>query len=159
MTPKKTLAEQLAPMTMAEIDAMSDAEVALLMGAPEAPVPEAWALREAAKAATNEYAEKVLTRSKSVPTEQLERYRQMGRGGRPRLGAGESVQIRARLSPDMAKELNQLAADTGKVVSELVRLALEALLVGGRKAVEVAEENLARYGPSRHSGTRDHDKS
>ncbi len=53
----------------------------------------------------------------------------------------------------MARTLDQLAAETGKVVSELVRLALEALVVGGRKAVEIAEENLARYGSGRHSGT------
>jgi hypothetical protein len=64
--------------------------------------------------------------------------------GRPRLGDGQSVLLRARLSPDMAKELNQLAADTGKHVSEIVRLALEVLLAGGLKAVEIAEKNLAR---------------
>jgi predicted DNA-binding protein len=73
--------------------------------------------------------------------------------GRPRLGDGQSVLLRARLSPDMAKELNQLAADTGKHASELVRLALEVLLAGGLKAVEIAEKNLARYGPGRRSGT------
>ena len=72
--------------------------------------------------------------------------------GRPRSGDGQSVLLR-RLSPDMAKELNQLAADTGKHASELVRLALEVLLAGGLKAVEIAEKNLARYGPGRRSGT------
>ena len=109
--------------------------------------------RQAAKAATDERGEKVLAESKPVPTEQLDHYRQMARGGRPRLGAGPSVQVRARLDPEMAKALEQLAADTGKVVSELVRIALDALPAGGRKAVEIAEENLTRYGPGGHSGT------
>ncbi len=73
--------------------------------------------------------------------------------GRPRLRRRPVGPAPGRLSPDMAKELNQLAADTGKHASELVRLALEVLLAGGLKAVEIAEKNLARYGPGRRSGT------
>lgn len=53
---EQTLAERLAPMTIAEIDAMSDHDVAEIMGVtPEEFAAEpAWTWREAAKAATDE---------------------------------------------------------------------------------------------------------
>ncbi len=56
-----SLASRLAPMTIAEIDAMSDKEVAELMGATsEGRESEpAWTWREAAKAATDEYADRL----------------------------------------------------------------------------------------------------
>ena len=53
----------------------------------------------------------VVANDEVIPSEQVERYRQMARGGRPRLGDGESVQIRARVAPEMANALDQLAAD------------------------------------------------
>ncbi len=58
-----TLAERLAPMTIGEIDAMGDHEVAELMGAtPEEIATEPpWTWREAAKAATDEFADKVVS--------------------------------------------------------------------------------------------------
>lgn len=119
-----TLAEKLAPMTMAEIDAMTDDEVVRLMRVhPEAAEP-VWAIRQAAKAATNEYAEKVLAQSKPVPPTRLERYRQASRGGRPRLGDGESVQLRARIDTALADALVKIEAVTGKGRSQIVREAL-----------------------------------
>ena len=132
MKKNKTLAERLAPMTLAEIDALSDEEVATLMGV----TPEdfatgpAWSWRDAAKAATDEYADRVLDHSKRVPLAQLRRYRQDARGGRPRLGAGDSVQVRVRLSPSQAELLDLAVTRTDKSRSELVRLALEQFLPG-----------------------------
>ena len=84
MTPNKALAKRLAPLTAAEIDAMTDEEVLALMGAPAGhPASDVQYWRQAAKAATDEYGKKVLAESKPVPPEHLERYRQMARGGPP----------------------------------------------------------------------------
>lgn len=49
-------------------------------------------------------------------------------GGRPRLGDGHSVQIRARVSPDVARALQAAEARTGRARSEIVRDALEEYL-------------------------------
>ena len=61
--PGPALAERLARMSIAEIDAMSDREVAELMGATEEEIATepAWTWREAAKAATSEYADKLIS--------------------------------------------------------------------------------------------------
>jgi hypothetical protein len=48
--------------------------------------------------------------------------------GRPRLGAGQSVQIRARLAPELAAELDAAVTRTGRARSDIVRDALEAYL-------------------------------
>ena len=107
MTQNKALAKRLAPLTAAEIDAMTDEEVLALMGVQAGhPASDVQYWRQAAKAATDEYGKKVLAESKPVPPEHLERYRQMARGGRPRLGAGPSVQVRARLDPDWLRPSN-----------------------------------------------------
>lgn len=88
--PGETLAERLAPMTIAEIDAMSDQEVAELMGAEteELAAEPAWAWREAAKAATEEYADRMaadITSGRAkVITDPSEVRRRLG--GRPRVG-------------------------------------------------------------------------
>lgn len=57
---RESLAERLAPMSIAEIDALSDEQVAELMGATaeEFASQPAWTWRLAAKAATDEYADK-----------------------------------------------------------------------------------------------------
>jgi hypothetical protein len=138
MTKKKTtLAERLAPMTFAEIDAMSDEEVAELMEATPAELAEqpAWEWRESAKAATNEAAERLRAAVDSgrarVITDPDEIKRRLGRaegGGRPRLGNGDSVPIHARLAPELAAELDAAAERTGRGRSEIIRDALRAYL-------------------------------
>jgi len=59
--PDPALAERLAPMTIAGIDAMSDQEIAEIMGgtAEDIAAEPAWTWREAAKAATDEYADRL----------------------------------------------------------------------------------------------------
>ncbi len=148
MTKKKpTLAERLAPMSIAEIDAMTDNEAARLMGASPADIAaalaagEEWSWKEAAKVATDEWHERLAADIEAgrarVVTEgpELERFRQLAAdelarraGGRPRLGDGHSVQIRARVSPDLARALQAAEARTGRARSEIVRDALEAYL-------------------------------
>lgn len=88
--PAPTLAERLAPMTIAEIDAMNDREVAELMGATaeEIDAEPAWTWREAAKAATDEYADRLAAGVESgratMVADPSETRRRLG--GRPRVG-------------------------------------------------------------------------
>lgn len=69
-----------------------------------------------------------------TPEEQQDRRREPGTlakrlgRGRPSLGTGESVQVRARLAPDLAAELDAAVARTGRARSEIVREALERYL-------------------------------
>ena len=148
MTPRKpTLAERLASMSIAEIDSMTDDEAAHLMGASPSEIAAAvaagqeWSWREAAKVATDEWHDRlaadVAAGKAGVQTEgpALERYRQLAAdetarrsGGRPRLGDGHSVQIRARVSPDLARSLEAVEERTGRARSHIVRDALEAYL-------------------------------
>lgn len=137
--PKSTLAQRLAPLSVATIDAMTDDEVAALMGAAPSEVATAedrQYLREAAKVATDEWAEEMLARGKPLGAHELGRYRSAG--GRPRLGAGESVQIQARLPRELAALLDAAVAKTGRSRSEVVRDALEEHL--GRWAAEVSAQ-------------------
>ncbi len=48
--------------------------------------------------------------------------------GRPRLGAGESIQVRARLAPELAAELRVVEARTGRRRSDIVRQAIAEYL-------------------------------
>ncbi len=144
-TRRPSLAERLAPMSIAEIESMTDDEAAHLMGASPAEIAAAvaagqeWSWREAAKVATDEWHDRLAVDieagSASVQAEgpALERFRRLAAdesarrsGGRPRLGNGHSVQIRARVSPDLARSLENAEARTGRPRSQIVRDALEA---------------------------------
>ena len=79
-------AENFGPLTMAEVDALSDEEVADRLGIT---LDGSWTeeeirwMREGAKCCTDEYGD-ILAKSKPVPNDQLERYRQIGTQGRDR---------------------------------------------------------------------------
>lgn len=128
-----TLAERLAAMSIAEIDAMSDQEIAQLMGAtPEETAAEpAWTWREAAKAATDEYAERLAAQVKSGrarviadPAKVRQRL-----GGRPRVGGasggGPSMQVRVRVTTDTRTALETIAASQGRRLADVSRDALD----------------------------------
>lgn len=127
------LAARLAAMTIAEIDAMNDQEVAELMGAtaPEIAAEPAWTWREAAKAATDEYADKLAAdvefgRSKVI-AEPVEIRRRLG--GRPRIGGasgeGPSMQVRVRVTTSTRTALEAIAADQGRRLADVSRDALD----------------------------------
>lgn len=128
-----TLAERLARMTFDEIDAMSDSEVAELMGATaeETAAEPAWTWREAAKAATDEYADRLAAdvtsgRAKVIadPAEMRQRL-----GGRPRVGGaggvGPSMQVRVRVTTDTRTALEAIAAAQGRRLADVSRDALD----------------------------------
>lgn len=125
------LATRLADLRIADIDAMSDDEVAELMGAVGEEVTDeaSWTWREAAKAATDEYAERlaadVASGRAKVVTDSAEIRRRLG--GRPRLdGASEgpSAQVRVRVTSDTRSALEAIAAAQGRRLSDVSRDAL-----------------------------------
>lgn len=128
-----TLSERLSAMTIAEIEAMSDQEVAELMGASadEFVTQPAWTWREAAKAATDEYAEKVAADIRSgrarVITDRNEIRRRIG--GRPRVGGapgeGPSDQVRVRVTTRTRTALEAIAAAQGRRLADVSRDALD----------------------------------
>lgn len=128
-----TLAERLAPMTIAEVDAMSDQEVAQLMGATaeETATEPAWTWREAAKAATDESAERLAADVESgrakVIADPAEIRRRLG--GRPRVGGaggeGPSIQVRVRVTTDTRTALETIAAAQGRRLADVSRDALD----------------------------------
>lgn len=128
-----TLAERLAPMTIAEIDALTDHEVAELMGATatEITAGPAWIWREAAKAATDEYADNLATAFRTgrarVITDPIEIRRRLG--GRPRVGGasgdGPSMQVRVRVTTDTRTALEAIAAAQGRRLADVSRDALD----------------------------------
>jgi hypothetical protein len=131
--PGEALAERLAGMSIAEIDAMSDREVAELMGATEEEIAAepAWTWREAAKAATSEYAGKLIGdveagRAKVI-TDPDEMRRRLG--GRPRVGGeageGPSAQVRVRVTGRTRAALEAIAAAQGRRLAEVSRDALD----------------------------------
>jgi hypothetical protein len=128
-----SLAERLARTTISDIDAMSDQEVAELMGATaeEVAAEPAWTWREAAKAATDEYAERLAAdvdagRATVVsdPAEVRRRF-----GGRPRVGdvpgEGPSIQVRVRVTTRTRSALEAIAAAQGRRLSDVSREALD----------------------------------
>jgi hypothetical protein len=131
--PESTLAERLAPMSMAEIDAMSDEEIAELMGATveEMAAEPAWMWREAAKVATDEYADRLVAAVESgearVITDPVEIRRRLG--GRPRVGGvpgeGPSNQVRVRVTTGTRRALEAIAVAQGRRLSEVSRDALD----------------------------------
>lgn len=128
-----TLADRLAGMSIAEIDAMTDREVAALMGASaeEFAAEPAWTWREAAKVATSEYAEnlagEVATGHAEVVADPAEIRRRLG--GRPRVGGsqgqGPSPQLRLRVASGTRSALETIAAAQGRRLAEVSRDALE----------------------------------
>ena len=129
---RPTLAERLAPMRIAEIDAMTDQQIAELMEADpeEFATQPAWTWREAAKAATDEYAERVAADVASgrarVITDPEEIRRRLG--GRPRVGGGSghgpSAQVRVRVTTETRSALEAIAADQGRRLADVSRDAL-----------------------------------
>ncbi len=131
--PKPTLAERLAPMTIAEIDGMSDREVAELLGATaeEIAAEPAWTWREAAKAATDEYADRMAAEAKSGRAKVLADPAEIRRrlGGRPRVGGatgdGPSMQVRVRVTTRTRAALEAIAAAQGRRLADVSREALD----------------------------------
>ena len=131
--PGQALAERLAGMSIAEIDAMSDREVAELMGAPAEEIANerARTWRAAAKAATREYADRMIGgvaagRAKVI-TDQDEIRRRLG--GRPRVGGepgeGSSAQVRVRVTSRTRAALEAIAAAQGRRLADVSRDALD----------------------------------
>lgn len=129
---RQVLAHRLAPMRLAEIDRMSDVEVAELMGAtPEEVASQpAWTWREAAKAATDEFAEKladdVATGRADVITDPVQIRRRLGRprvGGVP--GRGPSTQVRVRVTDETRSALEAIAHVQGRRLADVSRDALK----------------------------------
>lgn len=130
---QQTLAERLAPMSIAEIDAMSDDEVAVLMGVtPEEFASEpSWTWRQAAKAATDEYADQIGGAVEAgrahVVTDPVEIRRRVG--GRPRVGGddghGESQQVRVRVATQTRSALEEIAQAQGRRLADVSRDALD----------------------------------
>lgn len=132
-TSRPTLADRLAPMHIADIDAMSDQQVAELMGISreEFPGQPAWTWREAAKAATDEYADRVAADVAAGRAEVITDPEEIRRrlGGRPRVGGasghGPSVQVRVRVTTETRSALEAIAADQGRRLADVSRDALD----------------------------------
>jgi len=131
--PGSTLAERLALMTIAQIDAMTDHQVAELMGATDEEIAAepAWAWREAARAATDEYANRLIAEVEfgraKVITDPVEMRRRLG--GRPRVGGskdqGPSMQVRVRVTTRTRTALETIAATQGRRLADVSRDALD----------------------------------
>jgi len=127
-----TRAVQLAALSHAEIDAMSDAEIAELMdaSAEELASEPAWTWREAAKAATDEFAEHMaddVTHGRAMLLTHTEEIRK-SLGGRPRVGGaagrGPSQQVRVRVTDATRDALEEIARAQGRSLSDVSRDAL-----------------------------------
>ena len=131
--PGPALAERLAGMFIAEIDAMSDREIAELMGATAEEIASepAWTWRKAAKAATSEYAGRLIGDVESararVITDPAEIRRRLGGrrrvGGEP--GEGPSAQVRVRVTTGTRAALEAIAAAQGRRLADVSRDALD----------------------------------
>lgn len=128
----QSVAERLAPMTFSEIDRMSNRELADLMDASEEEVAsEPWIWREAAKAATDEFADRLAAAVKSgqakVITDQADIRQRLG--GRPRVGGeggeGPSTQVRVRVTNRTRAALEDIAVSQGRTISDVSREALD----------------------------------
>ncbi len=119
--PSPTLAERLAPMTIAEIGAMSDQQVAELMGATaeEVAAEPAWTWRESAKAATDEYAERVTAEVESGRAKVIVDPAEMRRR------QGPSMQVRVRVTASTRTALETIAAAQGRRLADVSRDALD----------------------------------
>jgi hypothetical protein len=131
--PEPSLADRLAGVSIAEIEAMSDQAVAELMGATAEEIASepGWTWRAAAKAATSEYADKLIADVESgrakVITDRAEIRRRLG--GRPRIGGepgeGPSAQVRVRVTSRTRTALEEIAAAQGRRLADVSRDALD----------------------------------
>jgi hypothetical protein len=120
-------------MTIAEIDAMSDQQVAELMGttAEEAAAEDAWSWRVAAKAATDEYAERLAIDVESGrATVIADRPRcvsalAVGHASAARAATAPSMQVRARVTTGTRTALETIAAAQGRRLADVSRDALD----------------------------------
>jgi hypothetical protein len=141
---KQTLAEKLAPMSIAEIRAMTDDEAAELMGATSEEIARqrgaggASLWKESAIASTDEWHEKIAAdiaagRVRVIDNpDEIERYRRMGRRGRPRLGEQDSVQLRVRVPADRLALIDEIAEIRRQSRSEFLREAIEKHIASSR---------------------------
>ena len=112
---------------------MSDQEVAELMGATaeEMATEPAWTWRQAAKAATDEFADRLIADVEAgratVINDPVEIRQRLG--GRPRVGdadgKGPSIQVRVRVTARTRTALEAIAAEQGRRLSEVSRDALD----------------------------------
>ncbi|MHB8438089.1 MAG: hypothetical protein ACYDD4_02875 [Acidimicrobiales bacterium] len=132
ISPDQSLADRLAPLAIADIDAMTASEIAALMEVSEEEVasdPSTW--REAAKVATDEWVEQLVkvvdSGRAAVVTDPAEVRRRLG--GRPRVGKepgdGPSTQVRVRVTTGMRAALEAIATTQGRSLSEVSRDALD----------------------------------
>jgi kynureninase len=120
-------------MSIAEIDAMSDQDVADLMGATveELAAGPAWMWREAAKVATEEWADKLVSDVESGRAKVISDPSEIRRrlGGRPRVGGAEgegpSMQVRVRVTTGTRTALETIAAAQGRRLADVSREALD----------------------------------
>jgi Ribbon-helix-helix protein, copG family len=125
---------ELATMSIADIEALSDEQTAELMGATRREFAASKAAgrtrdwKEAAIVATDEWAQRLADDVDAgrarVITDPAEITKVRRSVGRPALGEGDSVQIRARLAPDVAAELDRVAARERCSRSEILRAAV-----------------------------------
>lgn len=127
------LAERLAPMTIAEIESMSDMAIAALMGATDEEIAAepSWTWREAAKAATDEYADNLVAEVEAGRSTVIDDPTEIRRrlGGRPRVGGahgeGPSMQVRVRVTTRTRTALEVIATAQGRRLADVSRDALD----------------------------------
>ncbi len=125
--------DRLARMTLAEVDRLSDPELARLFGATETETATepAWTWRAAARAATDEYADQLIADVDAGRVEVITDPDQVRRrlGGRPRVGGavghGPSDQVRVRVTTATRAALEDIAATQGRRLADVSRDALD----------------------------------
>ncbi len=131
--PDPGLAARLAPMTIAEIEAMSDRAIAALMGATDEEIAAepAWTWRQAAIAATDEFADRLAAEVEAGRARIIDDPAEIRRrlGGRPRVGGapgeGHSIQVRVRVTTQTRSALEAIAAAQGRRLADVSRDALD----------------------------------
>jgi len=128
----QSLAERHAPMTLSNIDRISDREVAELMGVSEQEVASEFLVwREAVKAATNEFPDRLITAVESGRAKVISDPAGIRQdlGGRPRVdgesGEGPSIQVRVRVTNRTRSAVEDIAASQGRTISDVSREALD----------------------------------
>lgn len=125
--------DRLARMTLAEIDQLSDTELAELLGATNTQLATepSWTWRAAARAATDDYAARLITDVDTgrahLTTDPIEIRRRLG--GRPRVGGatgrGPSDQVRVRVTAATRTALEDIAAAQRRRLADVSRDALD----------------------------------
>ncbi len=123
----------LAQMTLAQVDQLSDTDLARLLGATdhEIATEPGWTWRAAARAATDEYATRLITdvdTGRARLTTDPEQVRRR-LGGRPRVGGatgnGPSNQVRVRVTTATRTALEGIATSQGRRLADVSRDALD----------------------------------